>query len=122
MLQAIFLTKCNNLRVVFEKSYLVEYLPFADLHSFHAFSGWIVALASTVHGISHMVRWGRQGILSSMLSYNISGGTGIICLALAPLIVFPMRFEWFKKNVSFEVRKGLHYLGFVWGAIIMYAG
>ena len=103
-----------------KKTYLAEFLPFTNMHLFHTIFGWIVALASSVHSIFHFARWGRQGILGEMLANNISGITGIVCFVLTPFIVLPMRFEWFKKNMSFELRKGLHYLGFVWGAIIMY--
>lgn len=115
----LFLTKANNLRTYLQTTYLSEFVPFYDLHAIHVISGTIVGVEVMWHTFWHLLRWGLQGNIGYITSTQ-TGLTGLICVCLTPLIVWPMRLPQLKKVMSYEFRKSLHYLSIVWGGVIMY--
>jgi hypothetical protein len=115
----LFLTKANNLRTYLQRTYLSEFVPFYDLHAIHVISGTIVGVEVMWHTFWHLLRWGLQGNIGYITSTQ-TGLTGLICVCLTPLIVWPMRLPQLKKVMSYELRKSLHYLSVVWGGVIMY--
>lgn len=54
-----------------------------------------------------------------LLWTSTTGITGLIAMILCPFIVLPMTVPYLKNRMSFEWRKGLHYLSVVWGAALM---
>ena len=49
-----------------------------------------------------------------------TGRSGLVALVLTPLICCPMLFPYLKKKISFEWRKGLHYLSIIWGIALCF--
>ena len=49
-----------------------------------------------------------------------TGVTGVIATICCPFIVLPMTVPYLKKRMTFEWRKGLHYISIVWGAALLF--
>ena len=62
-------------------------------------------------------RWGLSGNFVRFLGTQ-TGITGFISFVLTFVIVWPMRLNWIKQRMTYEWRKGLHYLSWVWGISI----
>ena len=65
------------------------------------------------HSFFHMLRWGINNEMY-LLWDTVTGITGAIACAFTVFIVWPMFVPALKKRISFEVRKGAHYLVWVW--------
>ena len=115
----LFISKANNLRGFLQRTHLSEYLPLDDMHELHRFAGKVVGVEVIWHSFWHILRWSLEGEISFLTSH-ITGLSGLIALILTPFIVWPMLFETLRKRISFEVRKGLHYLSVVWGVVICF--
>ena len=115
----VFLSKCNNLRTHLQRTFLSLFIPFHDLHHLHAVGGWIVAVCVAVHGIAHTARWALQGNLG-FFGTHVTGTTGLMSLLLTPLIALPMHSARLRKELRWELRKGLHYLSVLWCLIILF--
>jgi hypothetical protein len=110
----LFLTMARNLRAYLQFTIVSEYVPLTSLHHLHVRAGMWVGIGVTIHSIFHLIRWGLQGKLSDFLLHSQTGRTGVVGLILTPLIVGPMRLGRLRQAVSFEVRKRLHYLSWLW--------
>ena len=116
------LTMSRNLLAWLQHTILVEYLPFpTSAHHLHTWAGAIVGVALPWHALWHLIRWGTQGNLQFLVEHP-TGITGLICICLTPFIVLPMQWEYLRKRISFEIRKRLHYLSWIWmGALCFHA-
>jgi hypothetical protein len=105
-----------------QHTFLIEYLPLpTSAHHLHVNAGKFVGVVMLWHSLWHLVRWGIQDNFKFLVDHP-TGITGLICMILTPIIVWPMQFEAIRKNVSFEIRKRLHYLSWVWlGALCFHA-
>ena len=45
----------------------------------------------------------------------MQGMTGLIAITCTPFIVLPMGMPQLKRLLSYELRKGVHYMALVWG-------
>jgi predicted ferric reductase len=107
----VFLTKCKALCTFFAGSPLIKYINFLrESHEFHVYSGHYIAFDVWLHTLGHLCRWGAQGNIH-LLWTSAAGITGLIVVISTPLITFPMLY--FRKSLSYEVRKLLHYLFYV---------
>lgn len=115
----LFLTKTNHLRTYLQRTVLQMFIPFHDLHYLHVLAGRIVGLDITVHSCCHIARWALQG-RADLLWSSQTGVSGFISFVLTPLIVLPMLLASLRKRMTWETRKGLHYLSIVWGFSICF--
>lgn len=73
------------------------------------------------HTLWHLIRWGLQeDNLNLFLFHHVTGITGFISLVITPLLVWPMRLSVLRRKISFEVRKRVHYLSWVWAVAICF--
>ena len=119
LIMLLFLTKTNNLRTLLIRTPVAMFVPLQDTHQMHIFCGKVVAWGIFVHAICHLLRWGLQGQVY-LLWGHVTGRSGALSLLLTPLIIWPMLWPSLKKIISWEWRKGLHYLSIIWGISIMF--
>jgi len=115
----LFMSKANNLNNFLQHTALRCWINFSDYHHVHSLFGIVVGLESTSHAFFHIVRWARRKDDIQLLWNSQTGLTGLIAIILCPFIVLPMTVPYLKKQMSFEWRKGLHYLSIIWGAALM---
>ncbi len=94
----------------------VPHLNFYHLQ-YHAHAGVYIAFDVWVHTVFHILRWISQGNGDLLWTTN-AGISGLIAVLVTPLITFPMMY-W-KKKISYEIRKGLHYLFFVFAVAMCF--
>lgn len=119
LMMMLFLSKANNLRTFLQRTPLSLFVPFYDLHRIHTVAGGIVGVSIMIHGACHILRWVLQGNVAFLWTSH-PGRSGCIALVITPLITWPMLYPRFKKALSWEWRKGLHYLSIVWGFCAMF--
>ena len=119
LMMLLFLSKTNHLRTLLQSSYLSLYIPFYDLHAIHTYAGKVVSIAVGLHGTAHITRWLLQGNGRFLVQHQ-TGVSGLISFLLTPLITLPLAVPYLKKRMSWEWRKGLHYLSIVWGVSICF--
>ena len=119
LMMMLFLSKANNLRTFLQRTPLSMFVPFYDLHHIHTVAGAIVGTDVMIHGTAHIIRWALQGNASFLWTTH-TGRSGFIALIITPLITWPMLYPSIKKQLSWEWRKGLHYLSIVWGFCAMF--
>jgi ferric-chelate reductase len=116
------LTMCRNVLAWLQHTVIVEYLPFpTSAHHLHKWSGSVVGILVLWHSLWHLIRWGVQDNMKFLVD-EPTGITGLICMVLTPVIVWPMQIEYLRKRISFEIRKRLHYFSWIWlGALCFHA-
>lgn len=119
LMMMLFLSKANNLRTLLQRTPLSMFIPFYDLHHIHTLAGAIVGTDVMIHGTCHMIRWGLQNNIEFIWTTH-TGRSGVLAMAITPLITWPMLYPRFKKALSWEWRKGLHYLSIAWGFCAMF--
>mmetsp|Transcript_27804 Transcript_27804/g.94895 ORF Transcript_27804/g.94895 Transcript_27804/m.94895 type:complete len:706 (+) Transcript_27804:156-2273(+) len=119
LMMILFLSKTNNLRTMLMRTPVSLFVPLYDLHEMHVFAGKLVCAAMSVHGVCHTIRWAINGD-ARLLYASQTGRSGVIALLCTPLIALPMWLPRLKKYVSWEWRKGLHYLSVAWGVGILW--
>ena len=87
-----------------------RHLKLKDEHKLHIYCGRFIAFDVWVHTIFHLLRWGNQGN-ANLLWTSAAGITGLITVIATPIITIFMMM--FKTQITYEVRKGLHYLFFL---------
>jgi len=92
---------------------LRECIDFADMHHIHSIFGVVIGVETMSHSFFHMLRWGIKNDID-LLWKTSSGVTGLIAATSTLFIVWPMVVPKLKEQLPFEVRKGLHYLSWVW--------
>ena len=105
----VFLTKCKATLRFITKTPLSMYM-INDSHELHNYCGKYIAVVVWIHAVFHILRWYDQGN-ESLLWKHRTGLSGLVVLVITPLIVYPM--VYFKKQISYEIRKGLHCLFYV---------
>uniref|UniRef100_A0A7S4NI13 Ferric reductase NAD binding domain-containing protein n=1 Tax=Odontella aurita TaxID=265563 RepID=A0A7S4NI13_9STRA len=103
----VFLTKCKALHNILVKTPLSMFLILNDSHELHNYAGRFIAVDVWIHTLFHILRWVDQRNVSLLWSHQ-SGLSGLIVVALVPFIALPM--VLWKQKISYEMRKGLHYL------------
>ena len=109
----MFLSKAHNINNIFRRTVLREWIDFSDMHRIHSIFGVVVGVETMFHSFFHMLRWGINNEIQLLWGTN-TGITGFIAAAATPFIVWPMAIPKLKTRISFEVRKGLHYLSYFW--------
>ena len=115
----LFVSKAHNLRGALQRSYLSEYLPLDDAHELHTFCGSVVGVEVVWHSFWHLLRWLLSGEIHLMWQH-VTGRSGLVALALTPLVVWPMLFPRLRTRIKFETRKKLHYLSVGWGVALCF--
>lgn len=115
----MYLTKARHLSATLQKSVLSAYFDFNDIHKIHQIGGKIVEIATWIHVLFHLIRWGVRGDIG-LLRNHITGQTGLVAIIILPLITWPMSFKFIKDRLSFEYRKAMHYLSWIWGLAIVF--
>lgn len=104
-----FLSKAHNLNNHMRRTLLREWIDFGDMHKVHKIFGIVVGIETMFHSFFHLLRWGLNNEMS-LLWLTTVGISGLITAVVTPLICWPMVVPYLKQRISFEVRKGLHYL------------
>jgi len=104
----IFLTKCKATINFLMRTPLSLFMV-DDQHELHAFCGKFIAYDVWVHTLFHCLRWGVAGNID-LLWTNPTGLSGLIVVLATPLITFPMFINKIRLSMSYEIRKALHYL------------
>ena len=113
MLIIVFITKMKSLQTFFIKTPLSIYIDMInDGHSFHKYAGKYIAFDVWIHTIFHVLRFASQGNIN-LLWTTRTGISGLITVIATPLITLPMMY-W-KRHISYESRKALHYLFYLLG-------
>ena len=115
----LFLSKTHNLNNFLQTTILGIFINFSDYHKVHGLFGIIVGIESTTHSFFHILRWARRNDDIQYLLNSQTGVTGLVTLICMPLIVLPMSIPYLKKKMTFEWRKGLHYLSIIWVLSLM---
>ena len=66
-----------------------------------------------------VVRWAVQGN-GRFLYSHITGITGVIALISTMMISLPMLVPWLKTRMTWEQRKGMHYMCIAWGIALVF--
>lgn len=115
----MFLTMARGLNTWLKTKLVSEFFPVEGLHQLHVWSGTMIGILIAWHALWHLIRWGVQGNLPTMLFQTQTGWTGFVAILITPLLVLPMRWKYLQTRISYEVRKGLHYLSWVWAIMLM---
>ena len=115
----LFLSKAHNLNNFLQRTALRCWINFSDSHRVHSLFGAVVGIESVSHSFFHLLRWVRRKNDIKLLWTTRTGITGLIAILLTPFITLPMT-PYLKKRMSYEWRKGLHYLSVLWGAALMW--
>ncbi len=115
----MFLSKAHNLNNGLRRSPLREVIDFSDMHHIHHCFGVVIGIETMLHSFFHLLRWGLRGNIQ-LLWQTRTGVTGYFALLFTPMIVWPMALPWLKKHLSFEFRKGLHFLSIFWALALVY--
>lgn len=98
----VFLSKAKNIQSFLSHTYINELFPMDKLHDLHILAGKIICIEVFWHAFWHLFRWGLAQELSFLWDTS-TGITGLISLALTPLIAWPMCVPRCQKKCSFEV-------------------
>lgn len=112
------LTMARNLRSKLQHTIIVEYIPLTKAHHLHKWCGTIVGVGIIWHSIWHIIRWSIQGNLYLLLNHR-TGITGLFGFIITFFLVWPMRLNALKQSISFEIRKRIHYLSWLWMIALM---
>jgi hypothetical protein len=115
----LFFSKCHGIRCFLHNSLLSAWLPFYDLHDLHVLCGRFLPYYVWLHTLFHLLRWGRQGQIR-LLYQDETGRSGVIAVLILPLITAPMVYEFLRKRIRWEWRKGLHYLCIPWAIAVAF--
>ena len=113
----LFLSKARNLCTALQQSVAGLFIPFHRMHELHTAAGVFVGVDVVAHAACHVARWVVQGNARFLYSTQ-TGATGVLMIALTPLIVLPMALPRLRARYKWEWRKGLHYLSVVWGVAL----
>ena len=112
-----FLSKCRAMESFLDKTPLSLYME-SDLHAMHVSSGKWLFYATWIHVLLQLVSWGVGGKIEKLWE-GTTGRTGITMVICLPLIALPMMMKYFKINIRYEIRKGLHYLFFAFAIALV---
>ena len=115
----MFLSKAHNLNNHMRRTLFREFIDFGDMHKVHKIFGIVVGIETMSHSFFHMLRWGLNNDIA-LLWRTSTGITGMIAAFVTPLICWPMAVPYLKQHITFEVRKGLHYLSIVWAIVLLF--
>uniref|UniRef100_A0A7S2A4J8 FAD-binding FR-type domain-containing protein n=1 Tax=Trieres chinensis TaxID=1514140 RepID=A0A7S2A4J8_TRICV len=114
----VFLTKCKAALTFLSKTPFSMYMT-DDTHALHIYAGCFIFWGAFIHAIFHVLRWADQGHIALLWEHQ-TGFTGVVILVVTPLIVVPM-ICW-KEKIRYEIRKGLHYLFYVFAICMCFHG
>ena len=115
----MFMSKAHNMNNVLRRTIVREWVDFGDMHHVHKLFGIVIGVEAMSHSFFHLLRWKLNNELRLSLVTK-TGATGVVAISVTPLICWPMVLPALKKRMSFELRKGLHYLSWVWALALMW--
>lgn len=115
----LFLTKARHVTAYLQRNIYSIYFNFEDTHHMHRLGGTIVEITTWIHVLFHLIRWGIRGDIG-LLTSHITGQTGLIAIIVMPLITWPMQFKFIRDRLTYEYRKSMHYLSWVWGLAMVF--
>ena len=116
----MFLSKAHNINDALRRTPIREVVDFADMHHVHRLFGIVVGIETMFHSFFHLLRWGLRGDDITLLWQSSTGISGLIACLMTQLIVWPMVLPWLREKMSFEWRKGLHFLSWLWAVALLY--
>lgn len=115
----MFLSKAHNLNNLLRNTIFRWWVDFGDMHHIHNIFGVVVGIETMSHSF-HILRWALRDGDIRLLTTTATGISGLTAMLATPLIVWPMALPSLKKRLRFEIRKGLHYLSWVWAIALLY--
>ena len=115
----MFFSKCHHLNNILRRTILREFIDFGDMHHIHSIFGVVIGIETMSHTFFHILRWSINNELH-ILWDTATGSTGIIACTARVAIVWPMCIPALKRRITFEARKCLHYLFWVWALALMW--
>lgn len=115
----LFLSKANHLITMLQGSVFSVWIDFSDYHHLHVVGGRMVEFATWVHVFFHCLRWALRNEMDLLVNH-VTGLTGLVATVVMPFITWPMVSKYLHKRLSFEYRKSLHYLSWVWGLSLVF--
>ena len=115
----MFFSKCHNLNNILRRTILREFIDFGDMHHIHSIFGVVIGIETMSHSFFHILRWSINNEVH-LLGDTATGITGIFACTATVAIVWPMCIPALKRRISFEARKCLHYLFWVWALALMW--
>ena len=115
----MFFSKCHHLNNILRRTILREFIGFGDMHHIHSIFGVVIGIETMSHSFFHILRWSINNELH-LLRDTATGITGIIACTATVAIVWPMCIPALKRRITFEARKCLHYLFWVWALALMW--
>lgn len=112
----VFLVKCRASMNLLYQTPLSTFLP-DDLNDQHNKSGTWICWCALIHTVTHCIRWIISGNFN-LLVKSQTGITGLITVIFLPLITVIMMKSSLKSKISYELRKGLHYLFYLFALIL----
>eukprot|EP00581_Thalassiosira_minuscula_P016601 CAMPEP_0183722588 /NCGR_PEP_ID=MMETSP0737-20130205/14497_1 /TAXON_ID=385413 /ORGANISM="Thalassiosira miniscula, Strain CCMP1093" /LENGTH=885 /DNA_ID=CAMNT_0025952781 /DNA_START=891 /DNA_END=3548 /DNA_ORIENTATION=+ len=120
MIVVVFVTKCKATMTFLSKTPVSVYVGLiAEGHEFHAYAGRYIAWDVWIHTLFHCLRWASQGNMILLLESN-AGLSGLVTVVVTSLITFPMMYRTFKDKIFYELRKGLHYLFYLFALVMCF--
>ena len=116
----MFLSKAHNLNNLLRNTIFRWWVDFGDMHHVHNIFGVVVGIETMSHSFFHILRWALRDDDIRLLTTTATGISGLTAMLATPLIVWPMALPSLKKRLRFEIRKGLHYLSWVWAIALLY--
>ena len=120
LIYVLFLSKAHNIRMILQRSILREWFNFLDLNRIHKVTGKALFGTAMLHGTCHLVRWGIRDVDIRFVWTNQTGVTGLVAFLTLPMIVIPMLTVVRPIISTWEYRKALHYLSWLFGVALMF--
>lgn len=114
----MFVSKCRA-TLAFLSNTPVDMFLFRDMHGVHAHCGRFVAYMITVHTLFHLIRWGIAGNILLLIK-SAAGITGFIAVYFTSFIIAVMMSDTLRSKIRFEIRKGLHYLFYMFAIALVW--
>jgi len=111
-----YLSKCKATLNYLEKTPISMFM-IKNEHKLHTYCGHFIAFDVWIHTLFHLLRWVHQGNIA-LLWTSVAGLSGLLAVVATPLITFVMMY--FKTKISYEIRKGLHYLFFLFAIALCF--
>jgi len=112
----VFFVKCRAAMNILYQTPFSNFLP-DDLSDLHTRCGIWICWCTSIHTVSHCLRWVIARNFE-LLVQTQTGITGLIPVIVLPIITVIMMKKKFKTEISYEIRKGLHYLFYPFALIL----
>ncbi|CAM9425384.1 unnamed protein product, partial [Choristocarpus tenellus] len=105
----VVVSKCSSSRSYIQNSWLGSVINFEPVHDIHTYFGSLMLAMGVEHSIAHTARYIVASETEIMYD-TTTGRAGVLAFLLLFPVVLPMKYAVLRNKLSYEVRKGMHYL------------